>query len=91
MDRRARRARARGDSGVATRLTIDDIAGFDNDDAGAPYMPMPDEIAAACQRIQARWTDAERLKRAGIHRALAVSFDPVNVHTGMAQNFIEKD
>jgi hypothetical protein len=59
-------------------VTIDDIAGYDNDDAGAPYMPMPDEIAAACKRIQSRWTDTERKKRAGIYREQAVTLGLVS-------------
>ena len=30
---------------------------------GMDYMPTPDQIRAACEEIQAAWTDAERVKR----------------------------
>ena len=34
------------------------------DDAGAPYIPTPKEIADGCAKIRSTWNDAEYTRRA---------------------------
>ena len=36
---------------------------FDGTGETAPYLPSPEEIAAACAEIQSTWTDEDRIKR----------------------------